>query len=113
MRGQQIAAYVLAAVWLKHVQRDDVCARPLELRQNEAEMLFAVECHQAVRPGQTQKPSQHAFRIGDAGRVAGLVNFVEGVEVLGLVRSQTDFHGAYTSRMTGRIKGRLEVCFFR
>jgi len=76
--------------------------------------------HQAFDARQAQIPAQLAARIGNLRRVAGLVNGVECLEIVAgreAERNGRGFdrtrHGGYTSRMTGRMSGRFEVCLFR
>ena len=47
---------------------------------------------QAVRAAETQVGAQLALRVGDFGFVAGVVNFVERVEIFGLETSESDVH---------------------
>ena len=110
-------ADLLPAVGLENVERDDVTnfSRPFgQDKSRDAAWDFR---EQAVRALRAKIDFQLGAPVGDALGKAGLVDSIEIFKISRLVRTQVDcgrcHAAAHNSRITGRISGRLEVCFLR
>ena len=125
--GEKERAGSPAAVGLEDVDRDNIADFSALRGDAEADDLVSLESDNALGARKTQIVAQILVRIGDFGRVAELVNGVDGVEIGRGVIAQADvwmrWHGRrylaarrfrfHTSKITGRIKGRFEVCLFK
>src|SRR3984957_10845611 len=120
---QQARADFVPAISLEHVDGDDVSTSFAICSETEAGRFAANGGDQAIRVREAEVSAKFRARISDSRGVAGLVNFVERFEVFRRVWPQRDFgslacwfrrgHSDHTSRITGRIRGRFEVCLFR
>src|SRR5438270_12967506 len=76
-----------------NIQSNDVCEWRIFFRYDKTYNLPLFFGHQTIRAWKVQKVAQHGFRVSDPRREAGLVQAVEGEEVVCLVAAKRDRHG--------------------
>jgi hypothetical protein len=80
----------VAAVRFEYVNCDDVTASIFVSADAEADWFAADDCDEAIGAGEIQVGAEFRAGIRDGRRVAGLVDFVEGFEIFGSVRAESD-----------------------
>ena len=90
--GQEGGGDADAAKFFRYVEGDDVGEGRIFFGENESSDVGVLHSDQAVGGAEREKVPQSGFRVGDAGREAGLVEFVERGEVLRVVGAEDRGH---------------------
>jgi hypothetical protein len=103
---QEGRADSVSAVVSGNVESDGVAQWRVLFAQYEANNFFAVERDHAIRRGQRQKVVQRYSRVRDARRKAGLVEAMEGAEIVLFVSSEGQCHkSTRTGNEIGKMRG--------
>ena len=90
---EKARTYAITAVSVENVDCDDVAAGFFVGAEAEADWFAADYCDEAIGAGKIHVSAEFGAGIGDGGRVAGLVDFVEGFEIFGSVGPESDSRG--------------------